>query len=217
MIWASSRIRNRPEQTFEVQTIGVPPENWGEVIRPGDPHKGQASTATKSGAKDSRRLAKSSRNTISPGAISESDDRFDICRLVGSCSDRQEPGTPCMPSRSVTAPGFRGLFCFATALKPFLPPSRENKTVPWLNPVNQQMLSSRRAVDFCSWHKARCPPVGLTRSHLERGAGRTWGGGHQTGIFVPIREKAQKTTIFRQNNCNSSGRPRRKSLVRCLL
>jgi hypothetical protein len=54
-IWASSMIRNSPEQTFEVQMIDAPREYWAEVISPGDPHKGQASTATKLGAKDSRR------------------------------------------------------------------------------------------------------------------------------------------------------------------
>lgn len=54
-IWASSRIRNSPGQTLEVQTIGAPPEYWTEVIRPGDPHRGQASTATKLAAKDSRK------------------------------------------------------------------------------------------------------------------------------------------------------------------
>jgi hypothetical protein len=54
-IWASSTIRNSPEQTFEVQMIGAPREYWAEVTRLGEPHKGQASTATKLGAKDSRR------------------------------------------------------------------------------------------------------------------------------------------------------------------
>src|SRR5208282_6760904 len=85
-ILTSSTMRNRPEQTLEVQTIGTLPEYWTEVTSPGDPHKGQASTATKVGAKDSRRKGKSSRNTISPGAKSESDDRFDRCRSVRSCS-----------------------------------------------------------------------------------------------------------------------------------
>jgi hypothetical protein len=73
-IWVSLTIRNRPEQTFEVQTIGAPPEYWAEVIRPGDPHEGQASTATKLGAKDSRRWAKPSRKKMSPGVISASVD-----------------------------------------------------------------------------------------------------------------------------------------------
>ena len=53
-IWASSRMRNRPGQTFDVHTIGAPAQYWSEVIRPSDPHKGQASTATKIGANDSR-------------------------------------------------------------------------------------------------------------------------------------------------------------------
>ncbi len=48
-------ILKRPEQVFDVQTIGPPPEYWIEVIRPGDPHKVQASTATNLGANDSRR------------------------------------------------------------------------------------------------------------------------------------------------------------------
>ena len=45
-IWVSPTIRKRPEQTFEVQTIGAPPEYWTEVINPGDPHKGQASVVS---------------------------------------------------------------------------------------------------------------------------------------------------------------------------
>ena len=55
MMRVSSRMRNNPGQTFEVHTIGAPPEYWAEVISPGDPHVGQASTATKLGANDSRR------------------------------------------------------------------------------------------------------------------------------------------------------------------
>jgi hypothetical protein len=39
-------MRNRPEQTFDVQMIGTSPEYWSEVIKPGVPHQGQASTAT---------------------------------------------------------------------------------------------------------------------------------------------------------------------------
>ncbi len=120
-IWASSRIRNRPGQTLEVQTICAPPEYCREVIRPGDPHSGQASTATKLGAKDSRNWAKSSRNTMSLGAISARDDRFDICRSVGSGSKRSELGVLLTASRPGTAPGFPCLLpCFATALSPLL-------------------------------------------------------------------------------------------------
>jgi hypothetical protein len=114
-MWASSIIRKRPGQIFEVQTIGEPPEYCMDVIRPGDPHRGQARTATKLGLKHSLRWAKSSKNTISLGAISESDDRFDICRIVGGRSERPEPGTSRAASRTGRALAFRGLLlCFAT-------------------------------------------------------------------------------------------------------
>ncbi len=115
-IWASSTIRNRPEQTFEVQTIGAPPEYWAEVIRPGDPHEGQASTATKLGAKDSRRWAKSSRKKMSPGVISESDDRFDKCRSSGELSRAIGTGnTPYILAVWTRRPA-SGACCFASSL-----------------------------------------------------------------------------------------------------
>jgi len=120
-IWTSSTIRKRPGQIFEVQTIGAPPEYCMDVIKPGDPHKGQARTATKLGLKHSLRWAKSSRNTISPGAMSESDDRFDICRVVGSRSAGPESGVPRTVSWTGRALAFRGLLlCFATELRTYL-------------------------------------------------------------------------------------------------
>jgi len=118
MIWVSSTIRKSPGQTLEEQTIGAPPEYWTEVIRPGDPHRGQASTATKLGAKDSRNDAKSSRNKMSPGAKSASDPRFDMCKSAASCSARPELAVPCIFSCSDAESAFRDLLpCFAIAIK----------------------------------------------------------------------------------------------------
>src|SRR5208283_4457511 len=177
-IWASSTMRKRPEQTFEVQTIGAPPKYWTEVIRPGDPHKGQASTATKLEANASRREAKSSRKTMSPGAISAIDDRFDICRSVRSCSARPELGTPRTPSRSDRGPGFRGLLlCFATAIKIlFTAKTRRRAESALTAPCQPAETRQQMPWRFPFPAHAPYPPAGLTRSHLERGADRAHGG-----------------------------------------
>jgi hypothetical protein len=116
----SSRIRNNPGHTLEAQTIGAPPEYWTDVIRLGVPHSGQASTATKLGANDSRKCAKSSRKTISPGAISESDARLDKCNSEGIWLARLELGFPRTLSRAATVPDFPSLLvCLANALTTF--------------------------------------------------------------------------------------------------
>ena len=117
-IWTPSTIRNRPGQSLEVHTMGAPVVYWIEVIKPGEPHNGQANTATKLGANASRRWANSSRKTMSPGAIPESDARSEICRSVGSGSSPAEFGTRSAPSRPGTRPNLRDLsWCFDTALR----------------------------------------------------------------------------------------------------
>jgi hypothetical protein len=128
--------------------------------------------------------------------MSESDDRFDICRSVGSCSARAELGTPRTPSRSDTAPVFRGLLlCFATALIT-LPTARTRRrvksalTAPCRPADAQQQTVCRFPFPASSFiHSGR-----IALSHAERGADRAPGGqsGFQTGTFVPIREKARK-------------------------
>lgn len=77
-------IRKSPEQSFDPHTTGAAPEYCAEVIKLGVPQTGQASTAMKLGAEDSRNWTKSSRRRMSPGAMSASDDRFTKWTTPGS-------------------------------------------------------------------------------------------------------------------------------------
>jgi hypothetical protein len=109
-------MRNNPEHAFDVQTIGAPPEYWIEVINPGVPHKGQASTATKLAVNDPRRQEISSRKAISPGTMSEIEDWLDKWSSVGKCSPALELGVSRGLSRADSVLGFRCLLlCFATS------------------------------------------------------------------------------------------------------
>ena len=187
-IWTPSTIRNRPGQSLEVHTMGAPVVYWIEVIKPGEPHNGQANTATKLGANASRRWANSSRKTMSPGAIPESDARSEICRSVGSGSSPAEFGTRCAPSRPGTRPNLRDLsWCFDTALRD---PSCQNagrKSVPIWLPLGQ------KAPRFPA--QIACRSGVLTNFPSPSGPERTCQGRKrcQIGTLVPIREKVSKS------------------------
>ncbi len=112
-------MRKRPEQFLEVQTIGDDPENWVAVIRPGEPHHGQASTAKKLGAEVSGSVASSSRKTMSPGDISEIAERFDKCISMECFLTRLVPRAPRAPSGAVRVAGFRDFWvCLVSGILP---------------------------------------------------------------------------------------------------
>src|ERR1039458_700324 len=97
---------------------------------------------------------------MSPGAMSDSDERPDRCRSLGSWAVRAESVFPCIPSRAEIEPGFLCLgCCFAAAIKSLPAAQARVRTGDALKPLRRPRSIQRRtpfAISFQTQYRQCC-------------------------------------------------------------